>query len=106
MLKKKLAIEYWTGIDFTTLDSYEFARYTLYLIGFARIEITLDFDALRKAMDDAKANQLLVLPDKLEEIDDDIRNGLPFSLPLKDHTQIRAVAIALRQIFKFDPCLK
>ncbi|CAG8837912.1 15758_t:CDS:1, partial [Gigaspora margarita] len=33
---------------------------------------------------------------------DDIRNSLSFFLPLKDHTQIRAVAIALCQIFKFD----
>ncbi|CAG8826280.1 122_t:CDS:1, partial [Gigaspora rosea] len=35
-------------------------------------------------------------------IDKQLKDALPFSLPLEDRRQIRAVAITLHQVFTFD----
>jgi len=46
LLRKKLAIDFWTNEEFSNLDSYEFSCYTLYLAGFAKIKVSTDFDTL------------------------------------------------------------
>ena len=42
------------------------------------------------------------LPDTPDSIDHNLRQALPFQLPLEDRKQIRAIAITLRQAFSFD----
>ena len=95
LLRKKLAIDFWTNEEFTNLDPYEIARYTLYLAGFAKIKICLEFKALRKLIANIKTNLLQKLPDTPDGIDKQLKDALPFSLPLEDRRQIRAVAITL-----------
>ena len=58
MLRKKIAIDYWTNKEITSLDTHEIARYTLYLAGFAKIPINLEFDILKKIINTAKSAQL------------------------------------------------
>ncbi|CAG8522830.1 9148_t:CDS:1, partial [Gigaspora rosea] len=36
LFRKKLAVDFWTNEEFTNLDSYKIAQYTLYLAGFAK----------------------------------------------------------------------
>src|SRR5260363_450401 len=43
MLWKKLALDFWTNLDFTTIDTYEITRYTLYIAGFAKNKNHLGF---------------------------------------------------------------
>ncbi|CAG8757717.1 20497_t:CDS:1, partial [Gigaspora rosea] len=70
--------------------------------GFAKIKVCLEFEALRKLINDVKTNLLQKLPDTPDGIDRQIRNALPFTLPLEDRRQIQVVAITLHQVFKFD----
>src|SRR5260364_403200 len=96
LLRKKLAIDFWTNEEFSNLDPYEFARYTLYLAGFAKIKVCTDFDTLRKLFDDVKPSLLQPLPATPDNLDNNLRQALPFQLLLKDRKQIRAIAITLR----------
>ena len=102
LLRKKLAIDFWTNEEFSNLDSYECSRYTLYLAGFAKIKVGTDFDTLRNIISDIKTSMLQPLPDTPDGIDHNLRQALPFQLPLEDRKQIRAIAITLRQAFSFD----
>ncbi|CAG8831469.1 10422_t:CDS:1, partial [Gigaspora rosea] len=47
-------------------------------------------------------NLLQKLPDTPDGIDKQLKDALPFLLPLEDCRQIRAVAITLHQAFTFD----
>src|SRR6185312_17405542 len=83
-------------------NPHEIAHYTLYLAGFTKIKTCLEFEALRKLISDIKTNLLQKLPDTPDGLDKQLRNALPFILPLKDHKQIRAATITLHQAFTFN----
>ena len=102
MLRKKLAIDFWTNLNFTTLDAYEIARYTLYIAGFAKIKTTIDFDTIRAMVTEAHSKSLTNLPESPENIPRQIQCMLPFTLPLTNRKHVRAVAITLRQIYIFE----
>ncbi|CAG8799830.1 13163_t:CDS:1, partial [Gigaspora rosea] len=63
---------------FTRLDLVEIARYTMYLVGFAKIEIKMDFNTIKGAIEEAKTEMLIALPDHPREIEDQAKNLLPF----------------------------
>ncbi|CAG8650681.1 10357_t:CDS:2, partial [Paraglomus brasilianum] len=81
LLKKKLAIDFWTNGEFTRLDATEIARHTMYLLGFARIETKMDFNTIKEIVEKAKVETLIALPDHPKKIEDQIKNSLPFMLP-------------------------
>ena len=102
MLRKKLAIDYWTNEEFTNLDAHEITKYTLYLTGFAKILIQQKFDELRELISSIQNNQLKPLPPSLEEILETDKALLPFTLLIEDHCNIRAVAASLHILYTFD----
>ncbi|CAG8825146.1 23284_t:CDS:1, partial [Gigaspora rosea] len=51
---------------------------------------------------EAKTEMLIALLDHPREIEDQVKNLLPFELPLTDRRRVRAAVIALRQVFAFD----
>jgi hypothetical protein len=102
MLRKKIAIDYWTNIEINNLDTHEIAQYTLYLSGFAKIPTNMNFDLLKKIINSAKSAQLTPLPITPNEIPEALLSKLPFSLPISDLRHIRAIAISLRNIYTFD----
>jgi len=102
MLRKKLAIDFWTNSEFTKMDAYEIARHILYGTGFAKIKTSLSFDTIRVLAAEAFSELLLELPEQPDQIPKQIRDALPFKLPLTDRKQVRAAAITLRLIYKFE----
>ncbi|CAG8823674.1 21338_t:CDS:1, partial [Gigaspora rosea] len=70
--------------------------------GLTKIKICLEFEVLQKLIADIKTNLLQKLLDTPDRIDKQLKDALPFSLPLEDHRQIRAVAITLHQALTFD----
>ena len=102
MLRKKLAIDYWMNEEFTNLDVHEITRYTLYLTGFAKIPIQQNFDELRELISSIQNNQLKPLSPSPEEISETNQALLPFTLPIEDHCNIRAVAASLHILYTFD----
>ena len=102
MLRKKIAIDYWTNKEFTNLDTHEIAQYTLYLAGFAKILIKLDFDSLKKTINIVKNRQLTPLPPTPSEIPESIITNLPFTLPITDLRKIRAIVASLRNVYTFE----
>ncbi|CAG8825654.1 4169_t:CDS:1, partial [Gigaspora rosea] len=81
---KKLAIDFWTNGEFTRLNSVEISRYTMYLVGFAKIEIKMDFNTIKRAIKEAKTEMLIALPDYPREIEDQVKNLLLFEMLLTD----------------------
>ena len=102
MLRKKLAIDYWTNEEFTNLDAHEITRYTLYITGFAKIPIQQNFDELRELISSIQNNQLKPLPPSLEEISETDQALLPFILLIKDCCNIRAVAASFYILYTFN----
>src|SRR6185437_1564186 len=101
MLRKKLAIDFWTNSKFTKMDAYEIARHTLYGTGFAKIKTSLSFDTICILAAEAFSELLLELPEQPDLIPKQIRDALPFKLPPTNRKQVRAAAITLRLIYKF-----
>ncbi|CAG8537154.1 3888_t:CDS:2, partial [Gigaspora rosea] len=56
-------IEALNRLDYYRLDSVKITRYTMYLVGFAKIEIKMDFDTIKGAIEEAKPEMLIALPD-------------------------------------------
>ena len=48
MLRKKIAIDFWTNEDFSLLDTYGITQRTLYIAGFAKIPIKQSFKSLKE----------------------------------------------------------
>src|SRR5437868_1234702 len=88
--------------EFTNLDAHEITRYTLYITGFAKIPIQQNFDELRELISSIQNNQLKPLPPSLEEIPETDKALLPFTLPIEDCHNIRAVAASLHILYTFD----
>ena len=74
----------------------------MYLVGFARIKTRMDFNTIKGIVKEVGIGRLITLPNHLQEIEDRVKNLLPFDLPLTDRRQVRAAVIALRQVFAFD----
>ena len=102
MLRKKLAIDYWTNEEFTNLDAHEITKYTLYLTGFAKILIQQNFDELRELISSIQNNQPKLLTLSPEEIPETDQVLLPFILLIKNRYNIRAVAASLHILYTFD----
>ena len=88
--------------EFTNLDVYEITRYTLYLTGFTKIPIQQNFDELKELISSIQNNQLKLLPPSLEEIPETDQVLLPFTLPIEDYCNIRAVAASFHILYTFD----
>ena len=48
LLRKKIAIDFWTNEEFLLLDAYEITQRILYIIGFAKISMKQNFKSLKE----------------------------------------------------------
>lgn len=101
MLKKKLAANYITNLNFITLNAHQTTIMIYYCAKFAQIENIIPFETMRMLLGEAASKDLEPLPDSPDLIPEDITEFLPFALPISDRKQTRAVVAALRKIFSF-----
>ena len=100
-LRMKLAIDFLLNLNLLEIDSFEATKYINYLINFAKIPTILKFDEINKIIKDTKSEKLQDFPNNPEQICREIKEILPFQLPLKDKRQTGSIARTLRYIFKF-----
>ncbi|CAG8621584.1 18197_t:CDS:1, partial [Gigaspora rosea] len=62
----------------------------------------LEFDEMRRAISDAFTDTLADLTASPDGILNEIREELPFELPIHDRANTRPLVLALRRLYKFD----
>lgn len=102
MLKKKIAIDYGTNLELSKLNAHEITQYILYITSFTQIPLQLKYEKLKELIAQIQTENLINLPNTPEEIDEKIKEILPFKLPIEDRRNIRAVLASLRQIYIFS----
>src|SRR6185437_9183597 len=88
-LRKKIAIDYLKNLDFLVLNGHEITSWLFYLWGFGKIEKHIDFAAARAAINSVINEAIIPLPDRPEDISENICTILPFQLPIDDHYNTR-----------------
>src|SRR5260364_43358 len=101
MLKKKLAANYITNLNFITLNTHQTTIIIYYCAKFAQIENIIPFKTMRMLLGEAASIDLEPLPDSPDLIPEHITEFFPFALPISERKQTRAVVAALRKIFSF-----
>ncbi|RIB07472.1 hypothetical protein C2G38_2274138 [Gigaspora rosea] len=79
----------------------EIAKVLDYCRGLMKMESELQGDKMWRVINEAIQNTLQQLPENPEEIPKEITNILPFNLPLRNRTNLRAILAALRKIYTF-----
>src|SRR5437868_13548049 len=102
MLRKKIAIDFWTNEEFSLLDAHKITQRILYITGFVKISMKQNFKLLKEEICKLQLAQLQTLPPIPNDIPEEIRTSLPFSLPIANRRNIRAVAAALRCTYTFE----
>ena len=80
MLRKKIAIDFWTNEEFSLLDAHEITQRILYITGFAKISIKQNFKSLKEEINKLQLAQLQTLLPIPNDIPEEIRTSLLFSL--------------------------
>src|SRR5260364_9258 len=75
-LRKKLGIDFLTNTDFIVLDAFEITQLLFFVAGFARLQNDLNFEALRKTINELKSNLLIQLAEYYDMILKKIREEL------------------------------
>src|SRR6185312_12316885 len=101
-LRQKIAIDYLKNLDFLELNGYEITSWLFYLWGFSKLEKHIDFVAARAAINSIINEAIIPLPDRPEDIPENICMILPFQLPIDDHYNTRQIVSMLCLIFSFQ----
>ena len=101
-LRKKLGLDYLTNQEFGMMDAHQITVLILYVVGFARIRNNLNYNDLKKAIEEVQAEVRRKLPTEWKEIPLTIRKGLPCELPIENSKWTGTVAIILRKIYAFE----
>ncbi|CAG8514416.1 26317_t:CDS:2, partial [Gigaspora rosea] len=91
-------------LTFTRANKYKLCAPIGVRIGIQDMHVTskLEFDEMRRAISDAFTDTLADLPASLDRIPNEIREELPFELPIHDRANTRPLVLALRRLYKFD----
>jgi hypothetical protein len=101
-LRIKLAVDYLCNLDFLLLRPHDCARHIFYCLNLAKISPKLTFEQTRTCLYSLHENLLLPLPTHPQDIDEEILAALPYSLPLADRRNTRAILTSLRKVYKFE----
>ncbi|CAG8517043.1 12635_t:CDS:2 [Gigaspora margarita] len=91
-LRLKLASEFLLGLNFQKLEAGSIARYLIYLVNFSKIDTTLYLEDIAKLCRAVEAMQIEDLLGNSMEIAPQIRDTMPFQLPIKNRTQAAPIA--------------
>jgi len=83
-LRKKLGIDFLTNANFMFMDSFEITQMIFFIAGFAKLKNDLKFEEFRKKVNELKSEVLVQLPEDYNNIAVQIREALPYLLPIKD----------------------
>ncbi|RIB23566.1 hypothetical protein C2G38_2032637 [Gigaspora rosea] len=97
-VRQKLAIQHITNSRFKK-NSQEITKVINYCIGFMKLSDGLQGDALWKTANKAIQDTLLPLPEKPENILENVRELLLFEIPIKNKDNLRAILAALRKVY-------
>ena len=101
-LKTKLALDYIQNLDFFTTSPHDCTRHIFYCLNLAQISCALTFEETCKLLNEAYSQLLILLPISLDQIDQSIKEILPFPLLIEDRKYTRAIVLALYKIYTFD----
>jgi hypothetical protein len=101
MLKKKLAANYISNLNFTTSNPHQITATIYYCAKFAQTEDLVPFESMRKLLGEALSDNLEPLPDNPDLIPEHNTELLPFTLLLTERKYTRAVMASLRKIYSF-----
>ena len=78
-LKKKLGLDYLTNQEFGMMDAHQITVLILYVVGFARIRNNLNYNDLKKAIEEVQVEVRRKLPTEWKEIPLTIKGDYPVS---------------------------
>ena len=93
--------DYVKSLDINRKDPHELTRDLFYGIGFAAIRTHIRFEDVRVLIRQIKSEQLILLPDSPDLIEKEVREMIPFELPIERNQTGPSVRV-LRKIFSFE----
>ncbi|RIB19174.1 hypothetical protein C2G38_2307854 [Gigaspora rosea] len=79
----------------------EITKVLNYCIGFMKLPEGLQSETVWKTVNKAIQTTLLLLPEKPEDIPEDVRELLPSEIPIKNRSNLRSLLAALRKVYTF-----
>jgi hypothetical protein len=101
-LRQKIALNYLTNLDFKLCNSAKIFGVIRYCKGFMKDKTLDNMETLRTLINKAIEEILPELPAKPDHISAEIRDNLPFEIPIKRRSYTRAIVTCLHTIFKFQ----
>ncbi|RIB19401.1 hypothetical protein C2G38_2036079 [Gigaspora rosea] len=97
-IRQKLAIQHITNSRFRK-NPQEITKVLNYCIGFMKLPKGLQSEIVWKTINKAIQTMLLPLPEKPEDISEDVRELLPFENLIKNRNNLRSLLAALRKVY-------
>ena len=104
-LRQKLIIDFITNTKFATSEAKQITSLIKYCKGFIKDTLLQDQTKIYEAVDAAIQAQLIPLPKSPDFISSDIKEALPFDIPVKKKSQTQAIVTALYRIYTFNKLL-